>query len=74
MKKLLQDWLGISKMQVDHLAALESLKEHMTTETNVVVAQVGELRDHFDLDPMVPGKIDINDYRSLGGDPQLGGV
>ena len=78
MKKLLQDWLGLTTIRSEHLAALEELKVHMTAETRVVVVQMGELRSQFNLDPMTPDIVDldqmIEDLRGAGGDPQMGGL
>jgi len=74
MKKLLQDWLGLTTMHQEHLAALEALKTHMSTETRTVTAQMANLRDAFGLDPLVPPDMKVEEYIPVGGDPQLGGM
>jgi len=73
MKKLLQDWLGLTTMHQEHLAALEALKAHMSAETRVMVVLMADLRDNLNLDPLVPADNKIDDYIPVGGDPQLGG-
>jgi len=74
MKKLLQDWLGLSTMHQEHLAALEALKAHMSAETRVTTVQMATLLDALNLDPSVPDKIDPEEFFSEGGDPQLGSM
>ena len=78
IKRWLRSYLGINAIfgrfrdtQMS-IAAIVDEMEPLADNVKLLQAQVMDLREKLNLDPMVPSDFDPTEYIGVGGDPQLG--